>query len=332
MTTLSAVVMAAGEGTRMRSATPKVLHPLCGRPLVGHVLAALAETGAARSHVVVVGTAPRPSQAALAPGHPAVLVRRPAGAAGHRRRRGDRAGRLADEPGPRRRGRRARAARRHPAADGRHPGGARRAPPGDRRRGHRPHRRGSTTPRATDASSATTTAPSPASSSTATPPRPSGRSTRSTRRLLLPPRPAGRRAARPHARQRPGRVLPDRRRRGRSRQAGHRVEAVVAPTTPPRPCGVNDRAQLADAEARAARAHQRGAGCGRASRWSTPPAPTSTSRSSSRPTCACCPGVILEGRTRDRGGRARSAPTCRLVDTIVGEGAVVTLRRRARAR
>ncbi|WP_075825498.1 bifunctional UDP-N-acetylglucosamine diphosphorylase/glucosamine-1-phosphate N-acetyltransferase GlmU [Streptomyces acidiscabies] len=34
------VVLAAGEGTRMKSATPKVLHELCGRTLVGHVLAA----------------------------------------------------------------------------------------------------------------------------------------------------------------------------------------------------------------------------------------------------------------------------------------------------
>ena len=31
---VSAVVLAAGEGTRMRSATPKVLHPLCGRPML----------------------------------------------------------------------------------------------------------------------------------------------------------------------------------------------------------------------------------------------------------------------------------------------------------
>lgn len=36
---LSIVVLAAGEGTRMRSALPKVLHPLCGRPMLGHVLA-----------------------------------------------------------------------------------------------------------------------------------------------------------------------------------------------------------------------------------------------------------------------------------------------------
>jgi bifunctional N-acetylglucosamine-1-phosphate-uridyltransferase/glucosamine-1-phosphate-acetyltransferase GlmU-like protein len=31
---LGVVILAAGKGTRMRSATPKVLHPLCGRPLI----------------------------------------------------------------------------------------------------------------------------------------------------------------------------------------------------------------------------------------------------------------------------------------------------------
>lgn len=39
--------MAAGLGTRMRSSTPKVLHPVCGRPMLGYVLdAAVAATGA----------------------------------------------------------------------------------------------------------------------------------------------------------------------------------------------------------------------------------------------------------------------------------------------
>ncbi|MEZ5171821.1 MAG: bifunctional UDP-N-acetylglucosamine diphosphorylase/glucosamine-1-phosphate N-acetyltransferase GlmU [Acidimicrobiia bacterium] len=51
---LSAVVMAAGEGTRMRSATPKVLHPLCGRPMLLHVLDALAQLPLERI-VIVVG-------------------------------------------------------------------------------------------------------------------------------------------------------------------------------------------------------------------------------------------------------------------------------------
>ena len=37
---VAVVVLAAGEGTRMRSATPKVLHPLAGRSMLGHVVAA----------------------------------------------------------------------------------------------------------------------------------------------------------------------------------------------------------------------------------------------------------------------------------------------------
>jgi bifunctional UDP-N-acetylglucosamine pyrophosphorylase/glucosamine-1-phosphate N-acetyltransferase len=46
------VILAAGEGTRMRSATPKMLHPLCGRPMVAWTVAAAREGGAER--VVVV--------------------------------------------------------------------------------------------------------------------------------------------------------------------------------------------------------------------------------------------------------------------------------------
>ena len=51
---LSAVVLAAGEGTRMRSERPKPLHLLCGRPMVLHVLDAMAEIDVHRV-VVVVG-------------------------------------------------------------------------------------------------------------------------------------------------------------------------------------------------------------------------------------------------------------------------------------
>src|SRR5579875_3129632 len=51
---LSAVVLAAGEGTRMKSERPKPLHRLCGRPMVLHVLYALAELDLERA-VVVVG-------------------------------------------------------------------------------------------------------------------------------------------------------------------------------------------------------------------------------------------------------------------------------------
>jgi bifunctional UDP-N-acetylglucosamine pyrophosphorylase / glucosamine-1-phosphate N-acetyltransferase len=47
------VVLAAGEGTRMRSARPKVLHHVAGRSLLGHVLTAIADLGAGSTAVVV---------------------------------------------------------------------------------------------------------------------------------------------------------------------------------------------------------------------------------------------------------------------------------------
>ena len=50
---LACIVMAGGKGTRMRSALPKVLHPIWGRPLLGWVIAAVREAGAGRVVVVV---------------------------------------------------------------------------------------------------------------------------------------------------------------------------------------------------------------------------------------------------------------------------------------
>ncbi|MEW2547755.1 bifunctional UDP-N-acetylglucosamine diphosphorylase/glucosamine-1-phosphate N-acetyltransferase GlmU [Streptomyces sp. NPDC047002] len=50
------VVLAAGEGTRMKSRTPKVLHEVCGRSLVGHVVAA-SRALEPQELVVVVGHA-----------------------------------------------------------------------------------------------------------------------------------------------------------------------------------------------------------------------------------------------------------------------------------
>ena len=50
----TAVILAAGQGKRMRSSLPKPLHPLAGRPMVAHVLAAAREAGFQRC-VVVVG-------------------------------------------------------------------------------------------------------------------------------------------------------------------------------------------------------------------------------------------------------------------------------------
>jgi bifunctional UDP-N-acetylglucosamine pyrophosphorylase / glucosamine-1-phosphate N-acetyltransferase len=49
---LAVIVLAAGQGTRMKSTLPKVLHPLAGVPIVGHVLATAREL--APAHVVVV--------------------------------------------------------------------------------------------------------------------------------------------------------------------------------------------------------------------------------------------------------------------------------------
>jgi bifunctional UDP-N-acetylglucosamine pyrophosphorylase / glucosamine-1-phosphate N-acetyltransferase len=51
---VTAVLLAAGQGTRMKSNLPKVLHPLCGRPMLWHVLTALKEVTTEKP-VVVVG-------------------------------------------------------------------------------------------------------------------------------------------------------------------------------------------------------------------------------------------------------------------------------------
>jgi bifunctional UDP-N-acetylglucosamine pyrophosphorylase/glucosamine-1-phosphate N-acetyltransferase len=47
------IVLAAGEGTRMRSATPKALHEVCGQTMLGHCLAAAGELAPERLIVVV---------------------------------------------------------------------------------------------------------------------------------------------------------------------------------------------------------------------------------------------------------------------------------------
>ncbi len=47
------VILAAGEGTRMKSSTPKVLHPIAGRTLVGHVLNAVDALSPKNVRVVV---------------------------------------------------------------------------------------------------------------------------------------------------------------------------------------------------------------------------------------------------------------------------------------
>src|ERR1700722_16960568 len=53
MVAFHAVVLAAGQGTRMKSSIPKVLHPLAGLPLVAHVMKAVASAGARGCSLVI---------------------------------------------------------------------------------------------------------------------------------------------------------------------------------------------------------------------------------------------------------------------------------------
>ncbi len=53
MSEFCAVILAAGQGTRMRSAMPKVLHTVCGLPMVHHVVACATQAGATRVLTVV---------------------------------------------------------------------------------------------------------------------------------------------------------------------------------------------------------------------------------------------------------------------------------------
>ena len=51
---VTAVLLAAGQGTRMKSDLPKMLHPICGKPMLAHSLAAVMQASD-ESPVVVVG-------------------------------------------------------------------------------------------------------------------------------------------------------------------------------------------------------------------------------------------------------------------------------------
>ena len=67
----AAIVLAAGLGTRMESRLPKVLHPLAGRPMIGHLMETLAGMDLERI-VVVVGDDMEAVAEAVAP-HPTVV-------------------------------------------------------------------------------------------------------------------------------------------------------------------------------------------------------------------------------------------------------------------
>ncbi len=53
MAATAAIILAAGKSTRMQSGTPKVLHEICGRPMLAYVLAACTAAGVDRLIVVV---------------------------------------------------------------------------------------------------------------------------------------------------------------------------------------------------------------------------------------------------------------------------------------
>jgi bifunctional UDP-N-acetylglucosamine pyrophosphorylase/glucosamine-1-phosphate N-acetyltransferase len=80
MTAPTIVILAAGQGTRMHSALPKVLHSLCGRPLVSWPVHAAREAGAGR--IVVVDSAARPLKGRLPEDVLLAVQERPDGTAG----------------------------------------------------------------------------------------------------------------------------------------------------------------------------------------------------------------------------------------------------------
>ncbi len=52
MTQVTVIILAAGQGTRMHSALPKVLHPVAGKPMLHHVILAAEELQPAKIHIV----------------------------------------------------------------------------------------------------------------------------------------------------------------------------------------------------------------------------------------------------------------------------------------
>ena len=309
------VVLAAGQGTRMRSSTPKVLHALGGRTLLGHVLAAPSRSAPART-VVVVG-------------------------AGRERGRG--------APRPRSRPAPSRSSRTSSAAPGTRPRsrwtpcptstapcwcstatprccGRRRCARWSRRTGrrrgaHRAHR-GAADPTGLGRIVRADAARSARSSRSATPPTSSGRSARST--------PASTRSTPARCGTRwPGCPPPTRRARSTSptssacfvarRPAGRRASLAAGRGRPP---GCNDRVELAAAHRML---NDRVLDeLMRAGVTVVDPADHlgRRRRSTLAPDAVLQPGTQLHGRHRWRPARD-VGPDCTLLDTAVGAGARV---------
>ncbi|HZE06938.1 MAG TPA: bifunctional UDP-N-acetylglucosamine diphosphorylase/glucosamine-1-phosphate N-acetyltransferase GlmU [Solirubrobacteraceae bacterium] len=79
MTAPVVVILAAGQGTRMRSDVQKLLHPLCGRPIIEWPIAAAREAGAGK--VVVVDSPARPLEPAAGDEVVLAVQERPLGTA-----------------------------------------------------------------------------------------------------------------------------------------------------------------------------------------------------------------------------------------------------------
>lgn len=77
--TRAAIILAAGLGTRMKSATPKVMHAVAGRPILGHVIAAVRGAGVERIVVVTSADAETVRAYAAAEGAESVIQERQLG-------------------------------------------------------------------------------------------------------------------------------------------------------------------------------------------------------------------------------------------------------------
>ena len=206
---LTVIVLAAGGGTRMKSKTMKVLHPVGGRSMIGHVLARRAGDRAAAGR-----RGGRPPARAGRSAHPGAGARRgargPGDAGRHRARRPGRDGGVP----ARRPGTVIVAAGDTPLLRGGEPAGVRRRARGGPAGGEHPERASWPTRSATAGSSATTRATSRRSSRRRT----RRREQREIREinsgiLAFDAEFLARGAAADRQRQRQGRVLPDRRRR-----------------------------------------------------------------------------------------------------------------------
>src|SRR6185312_248313 len=71
---LAVLILAAGQGTRMKSTLPKVLHRIANRPMIQHVLAAVAPLAPART-IVVVAPGMEQVAAAVAPAETAIQMK-----------------------------------------------------------------------------------------------------------------------------------------------------------------------------------------------------------------------------------------------------------------